>query len=688
MARSWILQPLVASLLISLAVPVAAQQPLPHRFEAYFVDSGEVWNRSNSRDVTYSETVRVAGATWLRLFFNQSQLGEIEGADQGTVLRITSIHDGAVQEHTAKTLAQWQYASAFFNGDEVKVELIADPEAPPSRLRITEIMVGEPATGPPESICGATDDRTLSSDPRAARIVPVGCTAWLIDDAEGCFLTAGHCTGASFSVIEFNVPLSSATGSVNHPPPSQQYAIDASSLQWNQTVIGDDWAYFGAFPNPETELTPFEAQAARFVLAPPPGAAAGQSIRVTGYGTTTGTQGTPLSWSQVQTTHAGPLTSVSGTVLQYATDTTGGDSGSPVIVEADGTAIGIHTNAGCSAGGGANSGTSLANAGVAGALANPVAICAGGPPPLRISLAGVLADPLPPAGTTFQVDIVDRAGAPAAINAATLVYDAGGGDQTAALTAAGGTTYDAAVPALACGTEVLLRVDVETPSGATVRHPFSPQNSVDRRYRRTVADSFDQAFRDTFESDLGWTVDDDASLTAGSWARGLGSGFGLRGDPPWDADSSGQAFLTDPAGGNTDVDGGATRLTSPRLDAAASADPHITYWRWYDDAGASDDTFIVELSNNDGATWTSLETIGPNVIGAWVFRSFRIADLMSPTSQMRLRFTASDLGAGNVIEAAVDGVALFNTATGVTCSLIFSDGFEASNTSAWSATVP
>ena len=33
------------------------------------------------------------------------------------------------------------------------------------------------------SICGPTDDRELSDDPRSARAVPIGCTAWLFNDA-------------------------------------------------------------------------------------------------------------------------------------------------------------------------------------------------------------------------------------------------------------------------------------------------------------------------------------------------------------------------------------------------------------------------------------------------------------------------------------------------------------------------
>ncbi len=672
-------------LVILFAFGSWAQEPLPHRYVELDVDSGDVRNRDDERAVTFSESVKVEGASWLRLFFSQADLAQVDGRADGTVLRITSLKDGAVQDHTAATLAQWQRSSAFFNGDSVLVELIADPEADPSRIRITEVMAGEPA-GPQESICGPLDDRILSNDARAARVVPVGCSVWLIDDAEGCFLTAGHCLGASLSVVEFNVPLSNPDGTVNHPSPADQYAVDPASAQGTGSGIGNDYGYFGAFPNSQTQLTPVEVQGTTYVLGTVP--SPGVTIRITGYGSVDGTQGTPLDWNQVQKTHTGPLTGSGGTSLQYAVDTTGGNSGSAVLNDDNNTAIGIHTHAGCNAGGGANNGTSLNNTGLQNALANPIGVCVSGPRPLRIELASEIVDPVPAAGTSFQVDILDRDGNPAVLNSANLVYDAGGGDQTVPLTELeGGTgTHQATLPAIACGSDVTFRVDADS-GGTVVSHPFSADPSVDHRYRRRVADAHDTAFRDTFETDMGWTVDNDPGLTAGAWERAIPAGYGLREDPPWDGDSSGQCYVTEAAGGNTDVDGGASRLISPAMDGTSGSDPHITYWRWWADQGASDDTFTVELSDDDGGSWVTLETIGPGVSpGAWVFQSFRVADFVDLTDQLRIRFTASDVGGGSVVEAGVDGVALYNTATGVDCSGIFSDGFESGDTSSWSST--
>ena len=391
----------------------------------------------------------------------------------------------------------------------------------------------------------------------------------------------------------------------------------------------------------------------------------------------------------MQHTHNGLIAGASLSSLQYAVDTTGGDSGSPVINDGTGEAIGIHTHAGCSAGGGANNGTSLNLPALQNVLATPMGVCVDGAPPLRVNLETVLPTLISPDGMDISITAIDRSDQPVTLASATLYYDDGSGEQSVSMsepTSAGPSvgTYVGTLPPLTCGQDVTFRVEAEAVGGAVVHHPFSADNTVSNRYRRPVAIGTDETFRDDFETDQGWVVDDDVSLSAGTWERGIPAGHGRRGDPSWDADSSGSAYLTFNSGGNTDVDGGATRLTSPTLDATG-ADPHVHYWRWWDDAGASDDVFTVEVSDDDGSSWTTLETIGPNVLGEWTYRSFRIADFVTPNSQFKIRFVASDVGGGSIVEAAVDGVSLSNGPSGLLCSeSLFADGFESGDTSAWS----
>ena len=170
-------------------------------------------------------------------------------------------------------------------------------------------------------------------------------------------------------------------------------------------------------------------------------------------------------------------------------------------------------------------------------------------------------------------------------------------------------------------------------------------------------------FEDNFQSNMGWSVSGNAA--EGQWERGVPAGDGERGDPTVDGDGSGLCFLTENGAGNTDVDDGTTTLTSPTMDAigdGSSEAAFISYYRWYsNDIGNAPaaDIFVVEISNNNGQSWTNLETVGPGgfeVSGGWIAKSFLISDFVVPTDQMRIRFMASDLNDGSVVEAGVDGV--------------------------------
>lgn len=361
---------LCAALVVSSSAPALAQQQAPPTLRVdHHHDTGQVMNEASSPGVIISFEVSQFGSDWLRLYFDQVYLGGDVQAGTGAILRITSLLDGHVQEMNATHLRQWGYSSAYFNGDTVLVEVWAKPGV--EAQLVTKSFDAATAFGPvAQSICG-TDDRVLSSDPRVARILPVGCTGWIVDDCKRCQLTAGHCSSGT-SVLEFNVPASNPNGTLNHPGPEDQYAVDPASMQSNNggLGVGDDWAYFGTFPNPITGLTAFEAQGAAFSLLPPPNPT-GNDIRVTGYGTDI----SPPTSNNVQQTQVGPLVTLNGTIVGYVTDTTGGSSGSPVIWEQSGSAIAIHTDGGCLGSLGENFGTSIEHVSLQAALANPKGVC-------------------------------------------------------------------------------------------------------------------------------------------------------------------------------------------------------------------------------------------------------------------------------------------------------------------------
>ncbi|MBM3988622.1 MAG: hypothetical protein FJ294_11780 [Planctomycetes bacterium] len=335
-------------------------------------------NPSQNEVVLASHTVRVGGATWLRLRFQFASLWHPGDETRGAFLRITSHQDGAVQELRTRSLQEWQLSTAYFNGDTVQLELVAPPRAGPSRVVLRNVWMG-PLLYAPMSQCGATDDRLPTTDARIARTMPVQCTAWIFDDCASCMTTAGHCyaNATHLDVAQFNVPLSTALGVLQHPPPEHQYAIDDTSRQFQNGGVGNDWASFGCFPNSNTSLTPFQAQGrVRFRIVPPTAPATGDVIRVSGYGS----DSNDLNWSQTLQTHTGDFALFSGTTVRYTPDTFGGNSGSPVIRSnlGEDIAIGVHTHGGCNTTApiNSNAGTASTQALWSTARATPLGVCA------------------------------------------------------------------------------------------------------------------------------------------------------------------------------------------------------------------------------------------------------------------------------------------------------------------------
>ena len=388
--------------LLVASAAVAQEEPIEPLFVPVGVQSGLAWGGDTEaepaddlgRVAIYQHVVEVAGGAWMRVDFGSVELGEAPAGGAPTILRLTGLRDGAEQRLEAHHLEQWRHMSAFFNGGAVRVEVLSDPLAEPSEIQIDRVLVqpgyvlpGEPGRGY-DTICGDADDRQLSSDPRVARgwsaSGSANCTAWLITDCMKCVMSAGHC---GFAQIHFNNPLSTPGGVPVMPHPDDQYAIDRTSEQEQASGVGQDWYYGGAFANPNTGLTPFEAQGEAFELATSIPAVTGQPIRVTGHGVTSA----PVdpTWFRAQKTHAGPFVDFTGSSLRYAMDTTSGNSGSPVIDDTTGLAIGVHTHGGCRSTGGANAGTAVTSSNLQNALANPRGVCVN-PCPADLTCDGVL----------------------------------------------------------------------------------------------------------------------------------------------------------------------------------------------------------------------------------------------------------------------------------------------------------
>jgi hypothetical protein len=352
----------VAGLAVSALAqePRPANSPIPQREMAINVDSGLVRAQPGPADVgqvVFAVDVHAPQSGWLRLAFDQVLLAGDPAGGNASYLRITSYLDGHHQILNAESVAQWSNSTAYFNGDVVRLELIAFPGAGDNRVTMSRMTASEQVFLP-EDICGGVDDRVASNDPRNARLVSVGCTAWMWDDLNSQFGTAGHC-GPTSGTVQFNVPLSLPSGTIQNPPPEDQYAVESISGQGANGGIGNDWGYFAVSPNSNTGQQPFQRQGQRYTLSPTSPTSIGSpamTIRITGFGTTNPRN----ELNQAQKTHTGPLNVIGSSFLRYVVDTTGGNSGSPVLVDAGGgvfnqRVVGVHTHAGCSSGG--NQGT-------------------------------------------------------------------------------------------------------------------------------------------------------------------------------------------------------------------------------------------------------------------------------------------------------------------------------------------
>jgi hypothetical protein len=600
-------------------------------------------------DGLVTNSVHIENASWVRLYFDRVELGP------GSLVRMTSVLDGEVQELDAAGFARWGNTSAYFNGDTVLVELVTVDANAGDR-----VSVGAIARPAPPAIAGGTDDcgicdaddRVPSAEPWAARLLPAGCTASVYNEAS-CMVSAGHCIQGAM-VVQFNVPGSNGDCTINNPPVADQFPIVVS--QSVNGGVGNDWAALVPGPNSIGEL-PFERygefRPIAGVVASP-----GAMATVWGYGVDN-----TCTRSQAQQTDTGSIVGLDATTILWAVDIRGGNSGSSIIH--NGEIVGIVTHCdptGCPVGPNLGSRIDLPSFAAA-----RDALCG-------VDLDFAFPDGLPQLAATdgsTAVRVVVDAGTGTPIEASGMIHVSadGGPFATAAMTQQAPHDYLGLLPATECGTVVEYYFTVDTTSGDQIS---SPRQAPAERYHAVAGDHVRTVFADDFETDLGWTVS--GTATDGHWQRGVPIPVTTcdRGNPGIDGDGSGACYLTDNSAAgscNSDVDAGDTTLTSPVLDAGEPG-MVLDYRRWFSTTAGSNgfqDVMLVQVSADGGATWTSIETVGPagaEVNGGWFHRSWPVTP---PTSQLRVRFIASDTDPQSVVEAGVDGVTLRSVTCKAAC---------------------
>ncbi len=236
-----------------------------------------------------------------------------------------------------------------------------------------------------------------------------------------------------------------------------------------------------------------------------------------------------------------------------------------------------------------------------------------------------------------------------------------------AMTSLGGSLFQGILPSAPCGQTIQYVFQAVTMTNETVKYPAA--GLVDpfvTQARHIVVN-----FSDNAESANGWSVGGPGSnATGGIWVRNNPEQTLAQPEDDHTPAPGVYCYVTDHRAGVSaaqyDVDGGSTILTSPVMNGAntqgmVNTATYLSYWRWYSNnkgPNPNQDSLLVQLSNNAGTNWYAMEEINENA-DAWVQSLIRVSDILPPTTQMRVRFIASDLGGDSIVEAAVDDIELF-----------------------------
>ncbi len=327
----------VALGLMLIGVPLVSAVETPDRPldppRPFHLDSGLQPNLTATPAVVYTQELRLDNAAWMRVYFEGV---ELEG---GSFIRLTSHRDQEVQELDAAELARWGNTSAYFNGDRVTIELIADPGTRRNRVVIAQLasqVIERQVRGAPGQcgICGGSDDRVPSDELWVARLLPAGCTA-SVYHPDSCMVSAGHCIGGNM-VMEFNVPNSFGNCALAHPPIVDQFPV--LQVTSSNGGPGDDWAVMTVGNNNVGQRPLDRYGELRPIATDPP--VPGQSLDLTGYGVDL-----TCTLSQTQQTADGTINSVNSDRFFFSVDLRGGNSGSSLVRTDE--IIGIATHCPC-----------------------------------------------------------------------------------------------------------------------------------------------------------------------------------------------------------------------------------------------------------------------------------------------------------------------------------------------------
>jgi aminopeptidase S len=171
-------------------------------------------------------------------------------------------------------------------------------------------------------------------------------------------------------------------------------------------------------------------------------------------------------------------------------------------------------------------------------------------------------------------------------------------------------------------------------------------------------------FTDTFETNLGWTVNPSGTDTAttGQWERGdpaatTSSGAKQLGTTVSGVNDLSTGRLAGASAGEFDIDGGTTSIRSPLIALPGSGTLNLSL-SWYLAHGSnssSADFFRVSIVHNAGTTVLFTQAgAATNRNGAWAQGTWNISSFAGQS--VRVLISAADASGASLVEAGVDDV--------------------------------
>jgi len=272
--------------------------------------------------------------------------------------------------------------------------------------------------------------------------------------------------------------------------------------------------------------------------------------------------------------------------------------------------------------------------------------------------------PVATSDTAGPYTITARVNDPSTVADVTLYWRIGNMNWQSQPMSGAGDLYSADIPGQPAHTAVAYYV-AATDGGALAS--TAPENAPSAHFDLVITETF-YATEAEDPGDPAWTlgVPGDGAST-GNWVRAEPVGTTYNGvivqtDVDHTPDPGAACYVTQngPVGGpagDYDVDDGCTTLLSPVFQLSTAERAFVTYWRWFGQTGLTvDDDWVVEATNNGGATWVEVERISGNQ-NSWNFVAVELGLLgggFDLTDQVQLRFLACDEGGGGLVEAAID----------------------------------